>query len=270
MMMLLLATMLAIQETPKAIQAASPHFTVDVLDAGSDDGGARLMITRKDTTRYHLVTINRALGGVSAVRLRHDQGRVLVFAERGFAVIDPLAQKPRDEVYGYRMMPSDDGRWIAYTRFFPDAESGPREGIVMYDTMRAPDENHGAFPIAAERSSAAGWAAYPPAAKWKRSAAVAADRDLYAVVGIYQWWEQPIHLAAMRVGVKDVMILTDVSGPAMRVCTKELPENPDRWHETPIRLTHSAMPDGGYVVNIDPGTPGSARLVVVFTADCSS
>src|SRR5512132_3655196 len=139
---LVLMLSLGFQETSRPSEAVSPHFTVDVLDKGTDDAGARLLITRKGATRYHIVTLNRALGRFRRARLRDDEGRVIVIAERGFASVDPVGRAPQDEVYGYGATESENGHWVAYTRALRDAENTHAgDGILMYDTTKTPDQN---------------------------------------------------------------------------------------------------------------------------------
>ncbi len=271
---LVLIATLALQGTPSPLQADSAHVTVNVLDRGSDDAGARLMITRKDTTRYHIVTINRALGRVNSVRLSEDEGRVIAIAERGFAVIDPLGRRPGDEVYGDTVKPSPNGRWIAYVRYLRDAERPPVHGIVIYDTNRTPDDNHSAFVIAAERSSAAGQAAFPPAAAWTRSSALNPrfpqnESPCESPVCNYEWVASDILVGFMRLAPEDVVILVDLSAPAMRVCTKDLPNRPE-WGPGIAGITHSTRPDGSHVVTVQPAAAGSRADQIVFPANCTS
>lgn len=265
--------MLAVQPASKSLQADSQHFTVEVLDAGSTDSGARLLITRKDTTRYHIVSLNRALGRVRSVRLREDEARLVAIAERGFAVIDPVGRRPGDEVYGDTVTPSPTGRFIAYVRYFRDAPP-PVHGIVIYDTSRGPDDNHSDFPIVAERSSAAGQVAFPAAAAWTKSSALnprfpESGVPCESPVCNYEWVASDILVGFMRLAAKDVVILVDLSAPAMRVCTKDLPNRPERGPGI-ASMTHSTKPDGSHVVTVQPGGTGGQADQVVFSANCTS
>jgi hypothetical protein len=257
---LMLIAMLTVQGTP-ALQASSARFTVDVLDRGSDESGARLMITRKDTTRYHITSLNRALGRVKSVRLRSDDGRVIVATERGFAVVDPVGRAPQDEVYGYDATPSKDGHWVGYLRALRDQQNAAAgEGILMYDTTGMPDQNRAAFPIAAERSSAAGRPVYPPAGEWKQSTAMqSADRRPPE-----QWWLERVYVAALHEAEGDRLVVADLSQPEMRACSKVLPEQKDRWSQASVSVRQQ---NGSYVVEIS--SPARDRTeTITFPADC--
>lgn len=253
------------------VDAASERYSVEALDTGGPDRAARVIISNLATSRRHMISINSTLGALRRTVIRDDQERVLFLCENGFVVADPMGHVPADEVYASDAIASPGGRWIAYRRFFPPTHPGPSEGIALYDTKQAPEANHGAHPIGAERDWRAGWPVFPPAAEWKDASAVTA-RDAAYVLSSSVGWEggktQPALVFSMRHGDEDTVVLAVPGDGAPRVCWSRLPGSAERWRVKTLNLMPAAA--GARQVRVSSGAvENTDRTTLTFAADCT-
>jgi hypothetical protein len=246
-----LALALAVESAqPATIRAESERYTVEALDAGGADRPARVIVSDNVTSRRHMVMVNSTMGELRKAAIRDDQQRVTLVCSKGFAVVDPAGVANTDEVYGLDAVLSPGARWIAYRRFYPATHPGPSDGIVLYDTRQSREENHGAYPIAAEREWRAGWAIYPPAAEWKDANAVHGAREGYVLTSPIAWEGQrtaPVLLFSMRHGDEDAVVLAELGGQTARTCASPLPGPADRWRVK--TLAYERRPGGEHVVH---------------------
>ena len=256
------------------VRATSERYTVEALDTGGGERPARVLVSNNATSRRHMVSINSTLGALRRAIIREDQTRVAFLCEKGFAIVDPAGQVPADEVYATGAVASAGARWIAYQRFYPDGHPGPSDGIVLYDTGHAPEKNHAAYPIAAEREWRAGWPVFPPAAEWKDANTVTPRPEAYTLSSTLAWDGTPaqpalILIFAMRRGDADTVVLAVPGGGAPRVCWARLAGSADRWR---VKSLHLASAASGYTVRaksaaVDPA--GAEEASVSFPADCT-
>jgi hypothetical protein len=234
------------QSGSEPVTARSDRFEVDSLDEGGDGRPARVMITDRQTSRRHLISINSTLGRLQGAKIRSDEQRVVLVCENGFAVVDPRGLVPADEVYARHAVPSPDAAWIAYERFYPATHPGPSAAVALYDTRKSREENHAAYPAAGERAWHAGWAIYPPAAEWKEAAAVTPRDSAYQLSSLLMWLGDPSRPAlvfTMHHESVDTLVVADPSADPTRVCTVPLPGAADAWRVKTITLTSGPSDD---------------------------
>jgi hypothetical protein len=243
---LLLALVLATATTQpgsRAVAASSARFEVDALDRGGAGQPARVMITNRETSRRHFISINSTLGELVRAQIRADDERVILICENGFAVVDPRGRVPADELYARQPIASPDGRWIAYQRFYPDTHPGSTDAVALYDTTESSESNHAAYPAAAERGWHAGWAIYPPAGEWKDTSAVTPPADRYELSSMLAWFGEPssaLLVFTVRKGAVDRIVMADGSADPPRVCARLLPGDADRWRVKNITVARAA------------------------------
>lgn len=245
------------QSGSEPVTARSDRFEVDSLDEGGDGDPARVMVTDRQTSRRHLISINSTLGRLERAEIRADEQRVVLVCENGFAVVDPRGQVPADEVYARRALPSPDAAWIAYERFYPATHPGPSAAVALYNTRKPKEMNHDAYPAEGERAWHAGWAIYPPAAEWKEAAAVTPRDAAYGLTTPVMWLGEASHpslVFTIRRGTTDTLIVADPSADPIRVCAVPLPGEADAWRVKTVTLT--AMPSGDREVRVQSRATG--------------
>ena len=263
-----LATGVPQESSPRA---SSSRYTVDTLSRGGDDRPARVMISNLQSSRRHIIAVNSTLGELRRAIIRDDEERVLLLSAKGFVVVDPDGQVPADEVYALEPVASPGGRWIAYQRFYPPTHPGTTEGVALYDTRRAREDNHAAYPITDEREWRAGSPVYPPASEWKSAGVVTPPEDAHVLSSALMWLgapDAPALVFTMRKGDTDALVLADPAAEPVRACVEFLPGPAGRWGTKTITLKPG--PAGGREVRVESGALGADRPTATFTfaADC--
>lgn len=261
------AALMSLLLTAAAAQAGAPatasstRFEVDALDPGGSGQPARVMITSRETSRRHFISINSTLGRLVRAHVRIDEDRVLLICDNGFAVVDPRGRVPAEELYARQAVASPDGRWIAYQRFFPDTHPGPSDAVALYDTTKPSESNHAAYPAASERGWHAGWAVYPPAAEWKETTAVTPSAERYELSSMLAWVGEksaPVLVFTMRKGTTDQIVIANPSADPVRVCAMPLPGHADQWRVKNITVTKGASGDSQVVRVVSRALSGNA------------
>jgi hypothetical protein len=226
-----------------ALSVSSDGFEVDALDRGEDGRPARVMITNRQTSRRHFISINSTLGPLTRAHIRSDEERVVLICENGFAIVDPRGRVPADEVYARNAAASPDGALIAYERFFPETHPGPTAAIALYDTHRPSEANHAAYPAAAERGWHAGWPVYPEASQWKDTSAVVPKDQARELSSTLMWLgdaSRPLLVFTIRQGRTDTLVTANPAAEPLQVCTHTLPGDADGWRVKSITLGGTA------------------------------
>lgn len=260
------------QEDP--LRAASARYTVEVLSRGGDDRSARVMISNRQTSRRHILSVNSTLGELRRVLIREDEERVLLLCEKGFVVVDPDGQVPADEVYAREPLAAPGGRWIVYQRHYPATHPGTTEGIALYDTQRSKEENHAAYPVPEEREWRAGWPIYPRSNEWTSAGLVTARDEAFLLSSPLRWMgtpHEPLLVFTIRKGDTDTLVLatplTSAGGPSgtdpARVCAEPLPGSADRWATKTIEV--KAGSNGLPEVRVESGALDDDRPIASFT-----
>ena len=73
-----------------------------------------------------------------------------------------------------------------------------------------------------------------------------------------------MYVAALHESAGDRLVIADVSQPGVRVCSKMLPEQKDRWSEARVNVRQQ---NGGYVVEISSPVRGRTEAIA-FPQDC--
>ena len=263
--------LLAAGPQPSLPRAESARLMAEALDA-TPGRPARVMITHKDTNRHHIVSLNETMGPLRALMIRDDKARVLLLGDHGFTVVDPAGRVPPDEIYARSPVASDDGRWIAFQRFFPPTHPGPSEGVALYDTRQSREQNHAAYPVAGEREWQAGTALYPLPAEWKDLNAVARRGDAYELSSPLTWSgskTRPVLAFLMHRGEQQVLVFADPSGDPVRACVEKLPGPSTAWRVASVDVKATAQ--GSHQVRVESralgGSPPSATFT--FGPSCS-
>lgn len=236
---------------PQPIAVSSERFEVDALDVGGDGAAARVMITNRETSRRHFISINSTLGRLTAAHIRDADERVVLICDNGFAVVDPRGRVPADEIYARRAVASPGGNWIAYLRFYPATHPGPTDAVALYDTRKSSESNHAAYPAPGERGWHAGWPIYPPASEWKDAAAVTPRDQAHGLSSMLMWLgdtPSPVLVFTIRNGETDTLIVADPSTDPIRVCSEPLPGAADTWRVKNITL--KTVPSGDREVRV--------------------
>lgn len=254
----------------QTLHTESERYSVDALDTGGSDRAARVIVSNHVTSRKHMVMVNSTLGELKRAVIREDQDRITLVCTKGFAVLDPAGVANTDEVYGLDAVLSPDGRWIAYRRFFPITHPGPSDGVVLYDTARSREQNHSAYPIAAEREWRAGTAVFPAGEEWKDANAVVSSREAYVLTSPISWEGDraaPVLLFSMRRGDEETVVIADVTSEPPRACWAPLRGGVEAWRVKTMTYKRS---DSTHVISVTSSAHANpAETTVTFPAGCS-